>query len=113
MPSVPYVNLNSSDLADPTLSSVNLVNRTHADEINRLGGLNGPVLIVAPMTVQGGVTCTSINLGNVTITTGMGSPEGKVRALPGSLYLNQNGGTGKTLWVKEGSGNNSVGWAAK
>lgn len=47
-----------------------------------------------------------------TIKTGMGSPEGVITALPGTLYLNQNGGAGTTLYVKQ-SGTGNVGWVAK
>ena len=43
---------------------------------------------------------------------GTGSPEGVLTAAPGSLYCNNSGGAGTTLYVKEtGSGN--TGWAAK
>jgi hypothetical protein len=41
-----------------------------------------------------------------------GDPNGTVRAGPGALCLNQGGGTGATLWVKE-SGNGATGWVAK
>jgi len=46
------------------------------------------------------------------IFLGSGSPEGLVAANPGSLYLNQAGGAGATLWVKETGGGNT-GWIAK
>lgn len=43
---------------------------------------------------------------------GTGSPEGVLTAAPGSLYCNNSGGAGTTLYVKEtGSGN--TGWSAK
>lgn len=41
-----------------------------------------------------------------------GDPNGVVRASPGSLCLNQLGGAGTTLWVKE-SGTGATGWVAK
>lgn len=44
--------------------------------------------------------------------TGSGSPEGVVAAKPGSMYINQGGGAGVTLWVKE-TGTGATGWAAK
>lgn len=47
-----------------------------------------------------------------TMTTGSGSPEGVVAALPGSIYLDRNGGPGATLYVKE-SGTGRTGWVAK
>lgn len=43
---------------------------------------------------------------------GAGSPEGVVAASPGTLYLNENGGAGTTLYVKE-SGTGKTGWVAK
>lgn len=47
----------------------------------------------------------------VSIATGSASPEGVLTSLPGSIYMQLNGTTGK-LWVKEtGSGN--TGWVAK
>lgn len=49
---------------------------------------------------------------NVTLTTGSGSPQGVVTASPGSLYLNLNGGSNTTLYVKE-SGTGNTGWTAK
>jgi hypothetical protein len=49
---------------------------------------------------------------DVKILAGLGSPEGKVTANAGSLYLRKDGGRGKTLYVKEwGSG--ALGWSAK
>jgi hypothetical protein len=48
-----------------------------------------------------------------TITWGnSGTPEGRVFAAPGSLYLNQGGGAGTTLYIKE-SGTSRTGWVAK
>lgn len=43
---------------------------------------------------------------------GYGDPNGVVTANPGSIYLNRNGGTGSTLYVKE-SGAGNTGWVAK
>lgn len=43
---------------------------------------------------------------------GKGSPENVVVASPGRLYVNTNGGTNTTLYVKE-SGTASSGWIAK
>lgn len=43
---------------------------------------------------------------------GDGSPLGVVTAEPGSLYCNNSGGAGATLWVKE-SGSGNTGWVAK
>lgn len=46
------------------------------------------------------------------VISGQGSPEGVVIAPPGRLYLDQGGGAGVTLYVKE-SGTSSTGWVAK
>jgi hypothetical protein len=43
---------------------------------------------------------------------GNGSPEGVLVATPGSRYLNEAGGAGSTLWVKE-SGSGTTGWVGK
>lgn len=50
--------------------------------------------------------------GDAIWTSGVGSPEGRIAAPPGSLYTDTNGGPGLTLWVKE-SGVGSTGWSAK
>lgn len=56
---------------------------------------------------------TKVNVfGNVSITGGLGDPEGVVVASAGSLFLRNNGGAGTTLYVKE-SGSGSTGWVAK
>jgi hypothetical protein len=44
---------------------------------------------------------------------GTGSPEGVVSAPVGSYYLRTDGGTGTTLYVKEGGSTGATGWAAK
>lgn len=43
---------------------------------------------------------------------GSGSPEGVVTAEPGSLYCNNSGGAGTTLYVKQ-SGSGNTGWVGK
>lgn len=61
----------------------------------------------------GTIFATAINLpGDVTWTTGAGSPNGVVTAPPGSLYSNTSGGASTTLYVKE-SGAGNTGWVAK
>lgn len=49
---------------------------------------------------------------NDLILFGNGSPEGRISASPGKIYLNLTGGVGDTLWVKE-TGNVETGWVAK
>jgi hypothetical protein len=113
VPVPPYVNIRKSDLEDPTLSNVNLVVRTHTDELNRLGGLNGPVEVINSIDVgKNSVSAGTFILGTAHILSGTGSPNGQTIAPPGSLYINQAGGSGKTLWVKE-TGTGNIGWVAK
>jgi hypothetical protein len=65
------------------------------------------------LTVSGEMSSNSIRLGStVNFYTGTGSPEGSITANPGSLYTNQVGGAGLTLYVKE-SGTGNTGWVAK
>lgn len=45
--------------------------------------------------------------------TGAGSPNGGVTGNPCDIYLNTNGGTGTTLYVKETGSGTSSGWVAK
>lgn len=60
-----------------------------------------------------GSTTKRLHLGAaVTISRGAGSPEGVVTANPGSMYSNENGGAGTTLYVKE-SGSGNTGWVGK
>lgn len=47
------------------------------------------------------------------IFIGNGSPENNVVADIGSLYLNLDGGTSTTLYVKESDSDKSSGWVAK
>lgn len=47
------------------------------------------------------------------VFTGTGSPNSAVAAQMGSLYLNQSGGAGTTLYVKESGAGTNTGWVAK
>jgi len=49
----------------------------------------------------------------VGIHTGTGTPESVVTARVGSLYLDNTGGAGVTLYVKETGDNTNTGWVAK
>jgi hypothetical protein len=64
-----------------------------------------------------GTTASGVSqnvLGNgVTISAGSGSPNGRVAGNIGDLYVNTNGGSGQTLWVKESSSGLKVGWGNK
>lgn len=44
---------------------------------------------------------------------GIGSPNGVVTGLVGALYVNDVGGAGNTLWVKESGVSTNTGWIAK
>jgi len=53
--------------------------------------------------------------GEVTVSllsSGVGSPEGVVTAIVGSMYTDTTGGVGTTLYIKE-TGSSSTGWSAK
>lgn len=45
--------------------------------------------------------------------SGHGSPQGVVVARLGTLYTDENGGAGATLWVKEANDGLATGWVAK
>ncbi|WP_256758981.1 glycoside hydrolase family 55 protein [Cohnella sp. WQ 127256] len=47
------------------------------------------------------------------IYSGKGDPSGKVSASVGSIYMRTDGGSKKTLYVKESGGTGSSGWIAK
>lgn len=59
----------------------------------------------------------NVQFGNLalglTMSIGVGSPEGVVAAAVGSLYLRSDGGSGTALYVKETGAETSAGWAAK
>ena len=60
-----------------------------------------------------GSNLLSINAsGGPSIKSGTGTPESSVTAPAGSLYVDDGGGTGTTLYVKE-SGAGNTGWVAK
>lgn len=46
------------------------------------------------------------------IYEGFGSPEGVVTAKMGDVYINRNGGTSSTFWMKETGFNTNTGWVA-
>jgi hypothetical protein len=47
------------------------------------------------------------------IFSGTGTPNGRVQAPIGAIYLRRDGSTGQTLYVKEGGSTGATGWAAK
>lgn len=62
---------------------------------------------------EGNAAYQPINAALGLIYSGTGSPEGVVAAAIGSLYLNQLGSAGTTLYVKEADHGLNTGWAAK
>lgn len=76
-----------------------------ADNTMRLGGLGSRYSQVTASQFKPGS-------GAPIWTSGTGSPEGSISAPPGSLYTNEAGGAGSTLWIKE-SGSGNTGWIAK
>lgn len=44
---------------------------------------------------------------------GVGGPEGTVAAELGTVYINEIGGAGTTMYVKETGSNTNQGWSAK
>jgi hypothetical protein len=49
-------------------------------------------------------------IGKIFISAGAGSPESRIAANVGSMYLQTNGGSGTTLYIKE-SGTGNTGWS--
>jgi hypothetical protein len=47
------------------------------------------------------------------LTWGEGTPEGRILANVGSMYLRQDGGAGTTFYIKETGKNSTTGWVAK
>jgi hypothetical protein len=108
-----YTLISAKDLNDPGLSIINKQFREHLEEINRLGGLSGPVSVVNSFSVGTyPISAGSVGVGPTKILTGTVPPEGSVTAPPGSMYLNSSGGAGATLYIKE-SGLGKTGWVAK
>lgn len=66
------------------------------------GTMTGPVVVTA--ATNSGAMVASIH--------GIGSPESVVTANIGTMYINDLGGSGTTLYIKE-SGSGNTGWAAK
>ena len=54
----------------------------------------------------------SIGSRDLEIYTWNGTPEGAIKASPGALCLNKDGGANTTLYVKE-TGTGNTGWVAK
>jgi hypothetical protein len=55
----------------------------------------------------------NIKVGNATIRSGSGSPEGVVTGNVGDLFLRTDGSAGSALYVKESGSGTNTGWIAK
>lgn len=66
---------------------------------------------IQKMAFQGGILLGTGSPPSQLILANSGAPEGTVVADPGSLYLQTDGGTGNTLWVKETGVGTNTGWA--
>lgn len=80
--------------------------RQHKDD-----GTHGAVTAdsMRATTVQVGAAVNSPS-----VLSGMGTPEGSVLAVMGSLYLRTDGGAATSVYVKEtGNGATKTGWVAK
>lgn len=64
------------------------------------------------LTFSAGTYLRGRDFGGVTLHTGAGTPESNVTASPGALYLNESGGAGTSVYVKE-SGTGNTGWVGK
>jgi len=47
------------------------------------------------------------------IYSGNGTPNGRIQAPVGAIYLRRDGTAGQTFYVKETGGSGATGWAAK
>jgi hypothetical protein len=55
----------------------------------------------------------NVKIGNATIRSGVGNPNGVVAGSRGDLFLRTDGGLGTTLYVKESGDGTNSGWTAK
>jgi hypothetical protein len=55
----------------------------------------------------------NIKVGNATIHSGTGGPNGAITGNVGDLFLRTDGGAGTTLYVKESGNATNTGWVAK
>jgi hypothetical protein len=86
-----------------------------AEALSLLRSGNIGVGVVVPtekLEVGGNIKAIQFKLGNVTIRSGVGNPEGIVIGSVGDLYLRTDGGNGTVFYVKE-SGAGPTGWVAK
>lgn len=54
-----------------------------------------------------------MEVGESTIRSGAGTPEGRVTGAIGDLYLRTDGSTSTTLYVKQSGLNTTTGWVGK
>ncbi len=72
--------------------------------------LNANTARTVLLTAENGVTAPKVTVGTAAVLNGIGSPEGVVTAVQGSVYTNRSGGAGVSLYMKE-SGTGNTGWS--
>lgn len=100
-------------LVNPPNPGQPFVNTNSGLSVTAMGFLTTIVRALNGATTARGVA--QVLLGNsVTVSSGMGTPNGVASGNLGDLYLNRAGGAGATLWVKEtGALGSNTGWTAK
>jgi hypothetical protein len=73
----------------------------------------GNVGIGTPTPTEKLEVAGNVKIGNATIRSGTGIPEGAVTGKVGDLFLRTDGGSGSTMYVKESGNGTNTGWAAK
>lgn len=109
-------------VTSPTATAAVFYNIAGGKILSAMGSSTGEVF-----TVQGsgnvGIGTTApmeklevagnIKVGNATIRSGTGTPEGVVTGNVADIFLRTDGGTGSTLYVKESGNGTNTGWMAK
>jgi hypothetical protein len=80
--------------------------KRRVDELERFLKVGSDrIEITVPVTMR-----YPLNLMGANMLAGEGTPEGRITASVGALYLRRNGGSGTTLYIKE-SGTGNTGWS--
>jgi hypothetical protein len=129
-----FINLNA-DAVDTLVITSGTGNFTSVDsqqltsEIGTFTSLNSDLSTIGDLTVVNDlfgkgatftdpVDCPSLITsvirlpGSATINSGLNTPQGSLVAEIGSLYLQTNGTTGQTLYIKESGSGTNTGWVA-
>lgn len=97
-------------------STLTVTNNLTASNVVASTSVSAPVIaaatqVQAPTYINTGTSFSFPNSGQAFII-GTNIPTGVVSGVPGTFYLNFNGGAGNTLWIKESGNNNTSGWIA-